>query len=675
MAASVIDLNSRRNLKGWSTLRLELHGLPEPVSREYLVDTSLPAVQVIDLLAVGLGLVPSPTTVLELHRRNASPRYAGRAEYHVNNEALWDVTGKDFAEVLDTAAKLEAQVWVDLAPAKGWRFLIQVATPEASVVELSEAPFSVLEEVPGLMDPDIAVTVATAIEQVKAGREVAPQLQMAMLQDNAGARAHIDSRAPVAILISSYVRLLREDLVFPWFGLFETYLYHSRLHQGTFELYQFVAEKGTVKLLKNGILSVADARKLIGVSEFFATEWELKDDVGTSATELRSSGDLPHLRSCLEALLETPLVRLAGQELSVNLDPSARSEADNMTSYSLAVVEIFIADIRSGRLAEDTGDLCYPLPEQILKLAPGVSFTAMPEAGDISYDNYVDDPLVKSFLAAAAQQLRPIPSSPRGKQVLLADFFAEIDSAEVFPPEEEDMADDFSDFWFQELPKQVDPTLLPGQPTGPENKNFKGTVDHIEFEMTLDYVEPAVTRVLQLPVALTADKAMQLMLVLFGWELSHLYDLSIQKPDTRKRGDRIYVYPPVPGLEPMQDYVWADQVEIGQVLVPHRTAATINYDYGDGWSMTLKARKLVRQPAGAYVVSAANGCPPEDCGGPPGFADIRQVLKLGPTAAVRSNKYLDAEWAAELHEVFAGLDLDNPQFGPGTYSLDIGPSY
>jgi hypothetical protein len=73
------------------------------------------------------------------------------------------------------------------------------------------------------------------------------------------------------------------------------------------------------------------------------------------------------------------------------------------------------------------------------------------------------------------------------------------------------------------------------------------------------------------------------------------------------------------------------------------------YDFGDGWEHELVVEEEL--PAGDDLASptcldGAGACPPEDCGGPPGYEHLRRVLAdptdgqheelvgwLGPTSA------------------------------------------
>ena len=55
-----------------------------------------------------------------------------------------------------------------------------------------------------------------------------------------------------------------------------------------------------------------------------------------------------------------------------------------------------------------------------------------------------------------------------------------------------------------------------------------------------------------------------------------------------------------------------------------------SYDFGDGWNHDITLEAIVAPlPEIAYprVIEGARSCPPEDCVGPSGYADLLRVLK------------------------------------------------
>ncbi|AGF71179.1 plasmid pRiA4b ORF-3 family protein [Corynebacterium halotolerans YIM 70093 = DSM 44683] len=660
--------------------------------------------QVVDLLAVGMGFTPSPTTVLELRRPAGSSRYAARGEYHFDSDSLWDVTGMEFSEVLHGAEQSGAELRLDLVPAKGWRFILQTRTPADTELDAAAGPFSPVDESLPLLSGDVSVPVYEAVTWARAGEPVPPHLQMALLRDSEVAEVLLPREFNVRERIHNYFRLSGEDLVFPWFGLLETYASRSPLPVAALELLNVLEQRGPAKVLKNGRLSLPDTRKVVGDSAFFAEQWAQVPAPIFGNRELRSADDVPGLPEALDTLHDVGLVQVDGQRLTVSENLPGDQPEQTLDRDRALIVELFMADITSGRIAQDfaTG---YPVPEQILKPRPDARFSLEPGPADFRFDSYTDDPAVKRLLDAVMSAVNPwgspleddLPedgfvigdpavdaqfdetgfSDEVNRQIRqFREMFVGPDDAEEdpTPPATTGGGSRKPPQGFMPLfsqAEQLDDSVLPGRRTSPDNHDLAGEVDHIEFEIALDGVKPRVSRVMQLPVALDGDRAMQLIIVLFGWELSHLYDFSLPKPGARNSNDRFALYPDLPEFEPVLDYLWAKDVELGQVLTPGGPTVRLAYDYGDGWIMRLKPRKIVTRQAGSHIVRASKACPPEDVGGPGGYELIREILAQGPEKAAAADPWLDLDWAQELAEIWQGLDVDAPQFGPGTYPLRL----
>ena len=53
------------------------------------------------------------------------------------------------------------------------------------------------------------------------------------------------------------------------------------------------------------------------------------------------------------------------------------------------------------------------------------------------------------------------------------------------------------------------------------------------------------------------------------------------------------------------------------------------YDFGDGWEHTIKVERIFEAASGvAYpvLIEAKGACPPEDVGGPPGYAEYLEAM-------------------------------------------------
>ena len=101
-----------------------------------------------------------------------------------------------------------------------------------------------------------------------------------------------------------------------------------------------------------------------------------------------------------------------------------------------------------------------------------------------------------------------------------------------------------------------------------------------------------------------------------GWTNSHLYEFRIGGAGWG---------------EPDPDGIYdAKTGRLSAVLVDAgRKTFSYIYDFGDGWSHTVKLEKIVPMIEGEpplLLLDASGRCPPEDCGGPPGYERLLEIL-------------------------------------------------
>ncbi len=139
------------------------------------------------------------------------------------------------------------------------------------------------------------------------------------------------------------------------------------------------------------------------------------------------------------------------------------------------------------------------------------------------------------------------------------------------------------------------------------------------LKITLDDVEPLVLRRIEIPFDIRLDRLHEVLQAAMGWTNSHLYEISA--------GDTGW------GLT---DPDWPDgpldarKAKLDRV-VEDTGAKTLRYlyDFGDGWMHTIKIERLVDPvPGERYprLLEATGRCPPEDVGGPPGYAESLQAI-------------------------------------------------
>jgi hypothetical protein len=155
----------------------------------------------------------------------------------------------------------------------------------------------------------------------------------------------------------------------------------------------------------------------------------------------------------------------------------------------------------------------------------------------------------------------------------------------------------------------------------------------LQVRITLaDVADPPVWRRVLIPSAYPLDRVHSVIQATMGWQDYHLHAFRL--------GDETYAAP-----DPDDELGYLDETKcrLGD-LVAGVDRIDYEYDFGDGWEHTLvvEARTLAQDGAVYPACVAGEGaCPPEDCGGSPGFAEFKAVL-AGPPSAERDALL---EWA------------------------------
>ncbi|HEX8706344.1 MAG TPA: plasmid pRiA4b ORF-3 family protein [Myxococcaceae bacterium] len=141
-----------------------------------------------------------------------------------------------------------------------------------------------------------------------------------------------------------------------------------------------------------------------------------------------------------------------------------------------------------------------------------------------------------------------------------------------------------------------------------------------QLKVTLEGVKPPVWRRLLVPSDIALHKLHAALQQAMGWTNSHLHQFSLR--DRR--------FGPISGDEVMPDLDMEDERKVRlQELVGPGQALLYEYDFGDGWlHSVLVEQRLEPDPRLPYplCIGGARACPPEDCGGPPGYAHLLRVL-------------------------------------------------
>jgi hypothetical protein len=205
-------------------------------------------------------------------------------------------------------------------------------------------------------------------------------------------------------------------------------------------------------------------------------------------------------------------------------------------------------------------------------------------------------------------------------------------------------------------------------------KSFKNVY---QFKISLKGIRPPIWRRIQVPQYYTFWDLHAAVQDAMGWSDLHLHAFRMKNPKTGI-GEEIGI--------PDDEFAGADhkilagwKQKISRYFTAQNNKALYIYDFGDYWEHELKLEKILpRDKQKEYPVCMAGrrACPPEDCGGPPGYEDLLEVLANPEHDAYDSM----LEWAGEDfapdHFAVDEVHFGNPKmhwafhFGPEADTAD-----
>lgn len=137
------------------------------------------------------------------------------------------------------------------------------------------------------------------------------------------------------------------------------------------------------------------------------------------------------------------------------------------------------------------------------------------------------------------------------------------------------------------------------------------------LRLTLDDVAPTVWRRVLVPGSATLAALHKMIQAAMGWENLHLHNFVI---DDKMYGTQVDDYP--------EDELDETAVTVTQA-VGDRRRFRYEYDFGDAWGHDVVVEDLTPVSLDlrfAVCIDGQNACPPEDCGGSPGYEELLEVL-------------------------------------------------
>ncbi len=171
----------------------------------------------------------------------------------------------------------------------------------------------------------------------------------------------------------------------------------------------------------------------------------------------------------------------------------------------------------------------------------------------------------------------------------------------------------------------------------------------VVLKVTLRDIKPPIWRRLIVPATMTLVDLHEAIQAAMGWAGGHLHDFDI--------AGRQYGNPQI-----LEDVADETGLTLNGVLRSGVVRFTYTYDLGDNWQhQVLVERTPPALDAGQYpaCVAGKRHCPPEDCGGPWGYAELLDVL-ADPTHPEHADQ-----------RAWVGEDFDPEEFDVADADMDV----
>lgn len=159
-----------------------------------------------------------------------------------------------------------------------------------------------------------------------------------------------------------------------------------------------------------------------------------------------------------------------------------------------------------------------------------------------------------------------------------------------------------------------------------ENRPSSENRDIYQLKITLLGTNPPIWRRILVPADLNLAQMHKVLQTAMGWYDMHMHEFRL----AQRRFGQPEPADPFTKTPPVED---DRRVRLSAVLQRTRAKMVYIYDFGDYWEHEiLLEQQLPAEPNATYpaCVDGQLACPPEDCGGIPGYYDLLDVLQKPP---------------------------------------------
>ena len=145
---------------------------------------------------------------------------------------------------------------------------------------------------------------------------------------------------------------------------------------------------------------------------------------------------------------------------------------------------------------------------------------------------------------------------------------------------------------------------------------------HFRIQLA-NITKPPVWRKVSVPADYSFEDFHNIIQAAFGWEDAHLFLFAAEG----HHSDPVIMMPAPDGFDSFREELDAAETKLSTIFKVENQKYTYIYDFGDDWIHHIVLEKITDEQHAKPILTAGKGaCPPEDCGGPWGYAGLKETL-------------------------------------------------
>lgn len=144
-----------------------------------------------------------------------------------------------------------------------------------------------------------------------------------------------------------------------------------------------------------------------------------------------------------------------------------------------------------------------------------------------------------------------------------------------------------------------------------------------KLKITLVGSKPTIWRKVLVKNTTTFEQLHYTIQIVMGWENYHLYDFDVKNYKISEPEDDDFA------SFSRVERVDSSKLKLKDIVFEENEKFKYTYDFGDNWVHQIEVEKILPREKGLtypICVDGKNNCPPEDCGGIPGFYYLLDVI-------------------------------------------------